>query len=67
MKLYKDKESGQTKIDTELYQASNGGIYLNFGNTPLLLRKKFAENVAYDVPDFSIKEYNIFYSDPSNS
>jgi hypothetical protein len=50
------------EITTEIYQAKNGGIFMNFGNTVIKLSKDDAEIVAYDIPNFDLEQYKKFYN-----
>lgn len=55
-------KDNQLVVQTILFQARNGGIYLDWGNTVIKLEKDFADNIARDIPDFSPDDYNTFYS-----
>jgi len=59
MKL-KQKED-QLIIETKVYQARNGAIWLDWGNTGIRLDKDYTHNVAYEIPDFDIDAYKNFY------
>lgn len=50
-----------TKIETEIFQAKNGSIRINFGNDTLEVPKNLADKIAHDVIDFDIDDYNKFY------
>jgi hypothetical protein len=54
--------NGSLEISTIAYQAKNGGIFLDWGNTVIKLEKDYADNIAYDIPDFDHDQYNKFYS-----
>jgi hypothetical protein len=60
MIIKKNKEN-QLEIKTIAYQAKNGGIFLDWGNTVIKLEKMYADNIAYDIPDFNLEDYNNFY------
>jgi len=49
------------EIKTTVYQAKSGGVYMNWGFGAMLLEKKYADNIARDIPDFSEDDYNLFY------
>ncbi len=55
------KIDNQLEITTKAYQAKNGAIYLDWGNTILKLEKMFAENIARDIPDFNQDDFNNYY------
>ncbi len=61
MKL-KLTKNNQLEVSTIVYQAKNGGIFLDWGNTVIKLDKDYADNLAYDIPDFNQDDYNNFYS-----
>ncbi len=60
MKIIQKKDQ-MTKLEIEIYQAKNGGIYLNWGNKSILLIEEYAEGLLYHIPDFSVEDYNRFY------
>ncbi len=55
------KIDNQLEITTKAYQAKNGAIYLDWGNTILKLEKMFAENIARDIPDFNQDDFNNYF------
>jgi hypothetical protein len=59
--MRKQIENSQLVIKTNAYQAKNGGIFLDWGNTVIKLEKMYADNIAYDVPDFDVDSYNKHY------
>lgn len=60
--MKKTHKEGMLHITTEVYQAKNGGIFMNWGNTVIKLSKDDAEIVAYDIPDFDINSFKIHYA-----
>jgi hypothetical protein len=63
MKIRQIKQQGDMlEITTEVYQATNGGLFLNWGNTSIKLEKEYAENIAYDIPNFDVDLFNEYYS-----
>ncbi len=48
-------------ITTEVYQAKNGGIFMNWGNTVIKLSKDDAEVVADDIPNIDRDAFVKFY------
>jgi fibrillarin-like rRNA methylase len=48
-------------IKTNVYQAKNGGIFLNLGSEAIKLNKDHAEIFAYDIPDFNKEDFLEFY------
>jgi urocanate hydratase len=59
MKL-KTKE-GKLLVETWVYQAKNGAIYLDWGNTVIKLKKDDTHQVAYDIPEFNHEDYLNYY------
>jgi hypothetical protein len=59
-------KDGQLLVETNIYQAGNGAVYLNWSNTVIKLEKDFADSIAYDIPGFDIDSYNKYYT-PSTS
>lgn len=56
------KEKGDMlEITTEVYQAKNGGIFLNWGNTIIKLSKDDAEVIADDIPHIDRDLYQNYY------
>lgn len=55
------EKHGRLFIDTDIYQACNGAIFMNWGNTVMKLEKDYAEYVAYDIPNFSVEDFNKYY------
>lgn len=60
MKLI-NKKSEMTKIETEIFQARNGSIRINFGNGTIEIPKFLADNIVYDIKDVDIDSYKKFY------
>lgn len=56
-----EKGEGIIEITTEVYQARNGGIFMNWGNTIIKLGKDDADIIARDIPNFDNEQYNKFY------
>ena len=54
-------KGGILEITTEAYQAKNGGIFLNWGNSVIKIEKDFADTIARDIPDFDNEQYNKYY------
>lgn len=54
-------KDGQLNIETIAYQAKNGAVYLDWGNTVIKLEKDYAENICYDIPEFDIDAFNKYY------
>ena len=50
-----------TRIETEVYQGRSGGIYMNFGENPLLLPKEHAEHIANDLDLLDTTDFINFY------
>ena len=50
-----------TTIETEMYQSKNGSLRLNFANGTIEIPYTLAEQVAHDIDDFSIEDYNNYY------
>lgn len=48
-------------VTTEIYQAKNGAVFMNFGRTIIKLERDQADIVAYDIPDFSVDDFNNYY------
>jgi hypothetical protein len=58
----KIKEKGDMlEITTEVYQAKNGGVFLNWGNKAVQLSKEDAEVVADDIPEIDREKYKDYY------
>jgi hypothetical protein len=55
-------KNSQLFVETNVYQAKNGAIYLNWGNTVIKLDKDYADNLAYEIPDFDLESYKKYYS-----
>lgn len=55
-------KDGQLEVTTNVYQAKNGAVYLDWGNTVIKLGKDDAENLCYEIPDFSVDDFKKFYS-----
>lgn len=60
MKL-KINKSGMLEITTTIYQAKNGAVYLDLGNTVLKLDKDYADRFSYEIPDFDHDQYSNYY------
>jgi hypothetical protein len=56
-------KDNQLLVETNIYQAKNGAIYLDWGNTVIKLEKDYADNVARDIPDFNQEDYIKYYKD----
>lgn len=54
-------KNNQLQVTTIAYQAKNGAVYLDWGNTVIKLSKDDAQNIAYDIPEFSVDDFNNFY------
>lgn len=52
---------GQLIIETNIYQAGNGAVYINWGNTVIKLEEDYADSIARDIPDFDNDAYNNYY------
>lgn len=50
------------EITTEVYQAKNGGIFLNWGNTTIKLSEDDANVVADGIPSIDRDSYQKFYN-----
>ena len=50
------------EVTTEVYQARNGGIFLNWGNTVIKLSKDDAEVVADSIPEIDREQYSKHYT-----
>ena len=48
-------------IETKVYQAKNGAVYLDWGNTVIKLEKDYADSIAYSIPDFDVDDYKNYY------
>lgn len=59
--MKKKLKNGLLVIETNAFQAKNGCIFLNWGNTVIKLSKDDAENIAYDIPDFDIDDFKKYY------
>lgn len=58
----KIKEKGDMlEVTTEVYQAKNGGIFVNWGNTVIKLSKDDAEVIADSIPEIDREKYNEHY------
>lgn len=56
------KQSGDfLEISTEAYQAKNGGVYINWGKTAMLLSLDDAEVIADNIPGIDRDLYTKFY------
>jgi hypothetical protein len=56
------KEKGDMlEVTTEVYQAKNGGIFINWGNTVIKLSKDDAEVVADSIPNIDREAYSSHY------
>ena len=53
--------AGMLEITTSVYQGKSGGIYLNWGEKPILLTEDQAENVANEIPDINRDDFVRFY------
>ena len=60
MKLI-NKNGEMTKIETEIFQARNGAIKVNFGDGTLEIPYFLADNIAFDIKDFDKDLYNQYY------
>jgi len=58
----KENKNGITEITTEVFQACNGAIFLNWKNTKIKLEKDDASIIANDIKNFSIENFNNYYS-----
>lgn len=61
MKVKSNSNSSIIEIQTEVYQARNGGFYMNWGRGVIALSKEEAEIVVWDMPEFDHDKYNEFY------
>jgi hypothetical protein len=48
-------------IETSVYQAINGGLYMNYGCGSIVLPEECAQTLAYEIPDFDPTAFNTFY------
>ena len=60
--IVKQNDDGTTEITTTVYQAKNGGIYINWGKKSYPLEKERAEILAWDIQDFDNEKYVEFYN-----
>ena len=58
----RQQPDGTTEIITTVYQARNGGIYINWGKQSYPLEKERAELLAWEVEDFNHDAYLEFYN-----
>lgn len=61
MKIKTNKNDTFVTIETEIYQARNGSLIMNWGNKIIILNQEEAEVIAFDINDFDIDSYNKFY------
>lgn len=59
MKL--QEKNGMLEMTTNIYQTKVGSVCINFGNIAILLNRKQADEVIYDIPDHDIDSYKKFY------
>lgn len=55
-------KDGQLIIETYAYQANNGSVHIDWGNTSIRLEKDDASIIAYDIPEFDIDAFNNYYN-----
>ena len=56
-----NKNGEMTKIETEVFQAKNGAIRVNFGDGTLEIPYFLADKIAYDIKDFDKSLYIKYY------
>lgn len=56
-------KNGQLVIETIAYQAKNGAVFLDFGNTVIKLEKDYARIIAYEIPNFNKEDYIKYYGE----
>jgi hypothetical protein len=56
------EKNNQLIVETVIYQAKNGSVYLDWGNTVIKLSKDDAESICFDIPDFDVDDFNRYYS-----
>ena len=49
-------------LETIIYQAKNGAVFIDWGNTGIKLSKDDASSIAYDIPDFNVEDFNNHYN-----
>lgn len=59
------EKNGILEIKTEIYQAKNGGVFINFARGPIKIEKFYADSICYDIPDFDLDLYKKFYETPN--
>ncbi len=57
------KKGKMTKIETELFQAKDGSVRINFSSGTVIIPKILADNVAIDIDDFDEDDYLSFYGE----
>jgi len=58
----KQNQDGTTVIIASVYQAKNGGIYINWGRKDYPLPEELADDLAWELQDFKHKKYLDFYN-----
>jgi len=48
-------------LETIIYQAKNGAVFIDWGNTVIKLSKDDASKIVYDIPDFNVEDFNKYY------
>lgn len=54
--------NGTLEIKTTAYQARNGFIFLDWGNTVIRLEKMYAEIIANEIPELDREAYKKAYN-----
>ena len=55
-------KDGILEVTTNVYQAKNGAIFINWANTVIKLTKDEAEGIARDIPDFNQDDFIRYYN-----
>lgn len=55
------EKNGMLEITTDIFQAKNGGVFMNFGNGVIKIDKFYADIIARDIPEFDEEQYHKFY------
>ena len=55
-------KNGMLFVETRIYQAGNGAVFLDWANSVIKLSRDHSDRVAYDIPDFDVEKWNEYYN-----
>ena len=56
-------KDGSLFVETRIYQAGNGAVFLDWANSVIKLSRDHSDRVAYDIPDFDVESWNNYYNE----